>query len=603
MSNYLLSNEELDDILRKVDIVKVVGNYITLTQKGRNYLGICPFHNDSNPSLTISPEKRIYKCFVCGAGGNAFTFVSDYEKIPFIKAVKTVCAISGIDIPKLNQFEYKETMVTDEEQRLLDLVEAVNAFYRFQLKVVQGEKALNYIRKRQIDDELIERFHLGFALDDGKVLTNYLTSKGFTIDEMVKAGIVSYIDGQAYDMMRGRITFAIKNHAGKFVGYSGRRFDEIKEQKYINTSDTKIFHKSKILYNYSDAALAARKNGYIYIVEGFMDAIALYRSGIDSVVATMGTALTSEHITEIEKLKCEIRFLFDNDRAGKIATLKAIDLVEDKRLKVKVVSGFSEAKDCDELLNRFGKEKLIEAVNQLVEPLDYRLQFMQDNLNLSNHEDRKKFVIDAIKHLNNMPKSSYDEEYYIKKISDISGFSKELIKRDYRSDNQSIQSIAIQNKLRQKTQVNSINRYEKAQRQIIRKMLHDPLIIARYQSDELYMYDDICRRICSYIIDDFNRKGSVSMDSLMTMMPMELRAALTDIENDIEEPIAVDNLFDTIKKGLSSKLEIVDLKEKMMNVSDPKEQAKIAAALVKNKQKYDTETRRRIGENKEGIKK
>lgn len=602
MKDYSLDFNELNEVLRKVDIVKVIGSYITLTQKGRNYVGLCPFHDDNNPSLSISPEKRIYKCFVCGAGGNAITFVQDYEKIPFMKAVQTVGAITGLDMPFLKNYQISQPQENDEEKRLYPLLESIHSFYSFQLKVSAGDSAIKYLTKRNITEEIIKKFQIGFSLPDGKLLINYLVSRGFTIDEILKSGIATYTDGQAFDMMRERITFAIANHFGKIVAFSGRRFDDGKEQKYINSQDTPLFHKSKILYNFAQASLDARKKGYIYIVEGFMDVIALYRAGVENVVAVMGTALTSEHIQELAKLKSELRILFDSDRAGQIATLRALDLLENKSVKVKVVNPLLGAKDCDEYLEKNGADALNHSIQQLIDPFDYRLNFLKETLNLSNHDDRKQFVNDSIKHLANLNKSKLDEEYYIKKISEISGFSVQLVQNNYYNSIKLVDNKLITSSFQKKQQITNINRYEKAQRQIINKMIVDPLVIGQYQTSGVYMYDLLYRRICAYILDDFNRNGKVGLANIMTSMPTDLRSELLDIADDVIEPVATEVLFDTLRSGLTTKLEIQSLHEKMLETSDPRSQALIAIELVKQKQKYSQEVKERIEKDREGSK-
>jgi DNA primase len=600
MGDFSLSNSELNDILAKVDIVKIIGSYISLTQKGRNFLGLCPFHNDTNPSMSVSPEKRIYKCFVCGAGGNAFTFVMDYEKVPFLKAVKTVCDISGIEVPKLNKLASETKNIKDDEKRQYLLLDAIQTYYAFQLKVSAGEQALNYLKNRHINEEIIKRFQIGFSLPDGKLLVNYLTSKGFTIDEILKSGIATYLNGEAFDMMRGRVTFAIKDHDAQIVAFSGRRFDEIKEQKYINSQETTVFHKSKILYNFAEASSSARKNGFIFIVEGFMDVIALYKAGIENVVATMGTAITSEHVMELLNLRAELRLLFDNDRAGKVATLRALDIIENSKVKAKIVRPFKQAKDSDEFLNKQGADKLVEAINDLIEPFDYRLDFLKENLNLENHEDRKKFVNDAIKHLITLRPSTYDLDYYIRKISEISGFSRQLVQKTYQNSTNLVDKPQFVSRFQKNNQIVHINRYEKAQRQIIHKMLENPLVISQFQAADVYMYDEVYRRLCAYIIDDYNRNGTVNFDYIMTQISPDLRKFLIEITEEIIEPVDIENLFDTLKLGKTGEMEITTLREKMLQTSDPVIQAKIATEMLKNKLVLEKQTKERIEKDRGG---
>lgn len=595
MSNYIDYNE-LNEFLTKVDIVKVVGNYLNLTQKGRNYVGLCPFHDDTNPSLSVSPEKRIYKCFVCGAGGNSITFVQDYEKMPFMQALQKVSQISGLKPAFLDKVPTKTFDVSSQDKKLFTIMDNAMNYYKFQLKVDAGKEALKYLTDRSITQDIIEKNQLGYALKDGKMTINFLTSKGATIDDILDSGLALYVDGEAYDMMRDRIIFPIMNHDGKVVAYSGRRIDNVDDQKYINSHESPIFQKSKILYNYHNASLEAKRKGHIYVLEGFFDVIALQKAGINNCVATMGTALTYEHLNELAKLKCEVRFLFDNDKAGINATLKTLDLVGKRNLKIKIVAKLADdAKDCDEFLQKYGIDKLKERLEVLIYPLEYQLEYLGKVLNLNNHEDRKKYAETAVKYLNDSNPSSYDLEYYINMISQKVGFSKELIRKNYNANlKQSDDLRVVSEKLQQKQQIRAITRYEKAQRQLIKRMIEEPLVVSRFQNENIFMYDEVYRRVCSYILEDFNTRGSVSLDLIITKMPSDLIKELLDIIDEIKEPVTVDVLFDTLKFGFRTKLEIEQLKEKMLESLDPIEQAKIAQEIVNSKKGYSEELKRRM---------
>ena len=287
--------EEILDLQRKINISDIVREYIPLVQKGKNYFGICPFHDDHNPSMSVSDEKQMYKCFVCGAAGNVFNFVQNYEKINYYEAVKKVADKSGINID-IGVYK-KDNNIYNEQY---DIYELSNKFYQNNLKTSLGKIARNYLKERNIDDDIIKHFQIGLSLNDNN-LTKLLINKGFKEDILVKSGIAIKKENKIYDIYKNRIMFPLWDINGKTIGFSGRIYEGNDQSKYVNTMETDIFKKGSLLYNYDYAREEILKKDEIIIVEGFMDVIRLYTIGIKNVVASMGTAITKEQVNLIRK--------------------------------------------------------------------------------------------------------------------------------------------------------------------------------------------------------------------------------------------------------------------------------------------------------------
>ena len=290
-----IDNGEINRIQQSANIVEIIGSYITLEKKGKNFFGMCPFHDDHNPSMSVSEEKGLFTCFVCHKTGNVFSFVQEYENISFIEAVKIVANKVGIELDT----GYKETSKYDKHYEAVDLA---LKFYQNNLKSQEGLNARKYLQTRGIEDEIIEEFNIGYAPPNFDTITKLLTNKGYDEQLLIETGLSAR--GQTlYDLFRNRITFPIHNPNGKPVGFSARIYEDLKEAKYINTKETPIFKKGKILFNYHRAQNEARRVKNLIVVEGQMDAIRIYASGVKNVVATMGTALTEDHVKLLKKLK------------------------------------------------------------------------------------------------------------------------------------------------------------------------------------------------------------------------------------------------------------------------------------------------------------
>lgn len=417
-------------IVQKADIVEVASHYLKLTKKGNNYTALCPFHNDKSlGSFYINQEKQIFKCFSCGMAGNALNFIKEIENISWKEAAVKLCEVAGIDEPELRNSIVTKT-VSEDIKQIYDCLQALSDFYVLSLKQSEdGAEALEYLHKRGLSDEIIDYFKIGYAQKRGENAINFLTSKGFSLKTIEEAGIASLNSEHIKDFNYDRVIFPITNEEGKIVGFSGRTLkNDGLEAKYINTKETKVFVKSKIIYNYSNAIKEARKFKYVYLVEGFMDVIALNRVGITSAIAIMGTAFTQNHLQLLRYLNVEVRICLDLDRPGQENMVKIIELFEKGNIQYKIVDNtvtFNE-KDPDDILNKHGANVLKEYLNTLVSKGDWYFNFYTHGLDLKTSSGKRDFFLAYSKIL----LETNDEFYrssYIDKVINVTGYSKQTI--------------------------------------------------------------------------------------------------------------------------------------------------------------------------------
>ncbi len=343
---------DINEIRNSIDIVDVISKYVPLVARGKNYFGVCPFHDDHSPSMSVSKDKQIYKCFSCGATGNVFNFIMDYENVSFPEALKILSDITGISINGINI----KSSHKDVNKSLYDIYDVSSKLYINNLSTSYGIGAKEYLHKRGITDELIREFDIGLSLKERDLLTRLLVKKNFSEKDMLDSGLIVRNDYGLSDIYINRIMFPLYDVSGKIVGYSGRIYNGEDTSKYINTRETAIFKKGEMLYNYHRAKESCRKKNVVIITEGFMDVIRLHSVGITNVVAAMGTAFTKDHVKLIRKLARDVILLFDGDEAGAHATLSCSDLLLQYNISPKIVR-LPENLDPDEYILKYGKDR------------------------------------------------------------------------------------------------------------------------------------------------------------------------------------------------------------------------------------------------------
>lgn len=422
-----------DEISRQVNIVEIVGHYVKLTKKGRNYVGLCPFHDDKNlGNFYVSEEKQIFNCFSCNMKGGAIKFVQEYERIGYIPAVKKICEIANISIDGLDDYKSNKVVNPKLEEAHKCLTE-INNFYEVSLiQNIEGNSAREYLESRGLTEEIIKNFNIGYAQSDGENLIKYLEKKGFSLKIMDTCGIIDLQRNVLKDTNSGRIIFPIKDENGQIIGFSARIFGSAQsESKYINTRETLAFKKANVLYNYHNAILASRKVGYVYLLEGFMDVIAAYRVDIKSAVCLMGTALTKEQVSLLKRLNVEVRVCLDRDEPGQLNTLRTINLLEQHKIPYKIVNNTQNVngKDADEILKNDGSDALIKYFNNLISRGEWALKYYSSNLDLNNFTDRNKLVKSFLPELANF-KDKLEFEEILKNLASLTNFTIESIKQE-----------------------------------------------------------------------------------------------------------------------------------------------------------------------------
>ena len=382
-----ITNEMINEIRNKLDIVEVISKYVPLTQRGKNYFGVCPFHDDHSPSMSVSKEKQIYTCFSCGATGNVFTFVENYDHIGFYDAVRLLGNSIGYNLGTAKVSKNKN-------EELYKIYDYACKFYQNNLNTALGKNANDYLENRQIDKDTIKKFKIGLSLQN-KSLTDFLLSKNISLQKLVDLGISNEL---GKDLFINRIMFPLYDLEGNIVAFSGRIYNTKDSSKYINTKETAIFKKGNILYNYHNAKELLKKNDSIIVMEGFMDVIRANTVGITNCIATMGTALTKQNATLLKKMANNIILCFDGDKAGEEATVSAITIFKDLDVTPKVVR-LEEDLDPDEYILKYGADKFKGKINNPESSIEFLMDQHKKNKNLNDIEDITKYIDEALNDL------------------------------------------------------------------------------------------------------------------------------------------------------------------------------------------------------------
>lgn len=386
------SREMIEEIKSENNIQNIVSQYVRLTSKGNHFIGICPFHNEKTPSFTVYPQKGSFYCFGCGVGGDVITFIQHVENLNYTDAVKLLAERSGIRTTKDDESYYVKM-----KNKIMDINKEATRFYHSYLKSENGKWALKYLIDRGLTPQTIEQFELGCAPKDWNQLISYLKNKGYTEYEIEKANLASKSQstGRYFDRFRNRIIFPIKNSRGSVIAFSGRKKpDEKDSAKYINSADTLAYQKRYNLFGIDVAKNHCDKG--IIIVEGNMDVISLHQAGFKNVVAPLGTSLTDEQIQLITKYTKEIILLFDADLAGKKAVERAIELLNNRNILVRVVE-LPDAKDPDEFIRKSGADNFKNLIDGSVCDIEYKLLCIEKEIDVNSDTSKLKYLSEAVK--------------------------------------------------------------------------------------------------------------------------------------------------------------------------------------------------------------
>lgn len=427
MTQGMIPREIIDEILDRTDIVALIESYLTLKRQGRNMVGLCPFHLEDTPSFSVSPDKQMFYCFGCQKGGNAITFVMEYEHLSFTEALEKLANRAGVTLPKREMSEGQKK-VYDEKRRLKEINKAAAVFFRKQL--LQSADAQAYLKKRGLSKEMIESFALGYAGDHWDHLKNELQKQGFREEDMLSAGVLSQSgNGRCYDRFRNRLMFPICDKKGDFIAFGGRVLDDALP-KYLNTPETAVFHKGKNLYGLHLAYSAIRREGEAILLEGNVDVITAHQFGLDNAVAPLGTAFTEDHAKILKRYSDRVIVAFDGDGAGQRATDKALDILINVGMRPYALT-LPAPRDPDDFLRSEGIEAWKKLREKALTYMDFKIRRAMNEFDAQSAEG-KADILSSLGPALIKVKNQVERSEYIREISEILDIDEELVRNDVR---------------------------------------------------------------------------------------------------------------------------------------------------------------------------
>lgn len=395
------SDEVIEEVRSKNDIVDIISGYVRLQKKGSSYFGLCPFHNEKSPSFSVSRTKQMYYCFGCGAGGNVFTFLMEYENYSFVEALRYLADRAGVKLPE-QEYSKEAKERADTKAILLEINKLAAQYYYVQLKKEQGSHALSYPKNRELSDDTIRAFGLGYSNKYSNDLYQYLRSKGYQSEMLLKAGLVSMDERQGvYDKFWNRVMFPIMDVNSRVIGFGGRVMGDGKP-KYLNSPETMIFDKSRNLYGLNRAR--SSKKPYFLLCEGYMDVISLHQAGFTNAVASLGTSLTPGHASLIKRYVQEVYLTYDSDEAGTKAALRAVPILKEVGITARIIR-MEPYKDPDEFIKNLGADAFEERIGKARNGFMFSLEVLEKDYDLHTPEGKTDFMREAARRL-----TEFDEE-------------------------------------------------------------------------------------------------------------------------------------------------------------------------------------------------
>lgn len=564
----------INEIKDKTDILDLVSEYVKLEKRGRNYIGLCPFHDEKTPSFTVSEDKQICHCFGCKKGGNVFQFTQEIKDISFVEAVKDLGDRVNVAVDIEATQSNSNVQIASDDLQMIEMHELIQEFYYYALtKTVEGEKALTYLLERGFTDALIKERGIGFAPDSSHFCHDFLQKKGYDIELAYEAGLLSRNEENFsyYDRFRNRIMFPLKNAQGRIVGYSGRTYTG-QEPKYLNSPETPIFQKRKLLYNLDKARKSIRKLDEIVLLEGFMDVIKSDTAGLKNVVATMGTQLSDEHITFIRKLTSNITLMFDGDFAGSEATLKTGQHLLQQGLNVFVIQ-LPSGMDPDEYIGKYGNDAFTAFVkNDKKSFAHYKVSILKDEI--AHNDLSYERYLKELSHDISFMKSSILQQKAINDVAPFFNVSPEQLANEIQFNQAPANYYPedeyggyIEPEPIGMAQFDNLSRQEKAERAFLKHLMRDKDTFLNYY--ESVDKDNFTNQHFKYVFEvlhDFyaeNDQYNIS-DAVQYVNSNELRETLISLEqyslNDEPYENEIDDYVNVINENGQETIESLNHK-------------------------------------------
>lgn len=569
-----MNNDLANEIRSKTDIVDIIGERIPLVARGKNFFGVCPFHDDSNPSMCVSREKQIYTCFSCHATGNVYTFLMNYEHIDFREALRYLGEKVGVNVSSVN--------IVKKTTKFDHLYEAYNfavKYFQNNLSASVGKEARAYLSKRGINEEAIKEFEIGLSLESRDDLTKLLVSKKYELSTLNRIGLSS----DDHDIYDDRIMFPLYDVSGQVVGFSGRIYKDVDQNKYLNTKETDIFKKGEMLYHYHIAREECRLKKSVIVMEGFMDVIRASIVGVKNTVALMGTALTNNQFNLIKRLSNNIILCLDGDDPGVKAMLSIGEHLLDEGVEVKVVV-LPDNDDPDSFILKYGKERFIGLVENALNFSDFKMQQLRKNVNFRSDEEKANYINEVLKETVKI-NDTIRVEIVLKRLEkefDISYNTLEKRFKDLVEFKTTTKRVVpeVVNKVVKKT------KYDKAVEQILYFMLNNDWVISQVERENIVFPSEESRILSSEIIYYYKLYGNINVADFYTYVQdkEDILVLLNSILADsYSEETTKEELFQYFKviRDYRCNQEIKRLTNLMKKEVDPLEQAKIADKIRK----------------------
>lgn len=512
------SSSTIENLKNQINIIDVVGSCVTLKRAGSNYKGACPFHNEKTPSFVVSESKQIFTCFGCGAKGDAIGFVERYYNLDFSEAVEKLAGQYGIELERTR---------SNDKYDIYYEVNKLAARFFYDAFTQKANKGYTYMKNRGISPAILKKFGIGYADESWDSLYKYLLSKGIDKKIMLELGLISESKGKCYDKFRNRVIFPIINTSGKVIGFGGRAISSNDNPKYLNSPESKIFQKKNNLYGLNLSRQNLSKAGKIILVEGYMDVISLYQSGVDNVAASLGTALTENQAKLIKRYTKNVVLSYDADGAGRAAALRGLEILKAADCKVKVLH-VTDGKDPDEYIKKNGKNEFLKLVDTALPYGDYKLEAAKAGYNLKNDEDKIDYLKKAVEIIEKL--SPVEQEIYIKKVSDSLKISPGAIRLELSGGSVPKNNSSNDNRISKSTKDNS----DSCEITPLEKNLLKVLLTNESYIDEINNYPHIIdssdgKGILEVIVEEYKNNHSVDAKIVLDSLPEHQAALLQEI--------------------------------------------------------------------------
>ena len=532
-------DEVIEEVRSSNNIVDVIGSYVRLQKKGSSYFGLCPFHNEKSPSFSVSPNKQMYYCFGCGAGGNVFTFIMEYENQTFPEAVKVLADRAGIALPEAELTE-EQKRERNKRQLLLEINKTAANYFYYQLNNEQGQQAREYLENRKLSKETQIHFGLGYASKYSNDLYLYLKKKGYSDQILKETGLLTYDEKHgAHDKFWNRVMFPIMDVNNKVIGFGGRVMGD-GTPKYLNSPETMLFDKSRNLYGLNYARTS--RKSYMIICEGYMDVIAMHQAGFTNAVASLGTAFTMQHSVLLKRYTQEVRLAYDSDGAGQKAALRAIPILKSAGINVRVIH-MNPYKDPDEFIKNLGTEAFQERIDAAESSFMFEISVLEKNYKQSDPEGRASFMKAMARRLLQFPQE-LERNIYIDAIAGRYGIASEELKRMVNSFGASMSREQVEEAIYQQQEQEEMpvkKRAEKensvltAQKLFLTWLIEDPSLYDKIKDyiDEDDFEDPLYHKAATLVFEELKVTGQVTPARILNQF------------EDVEEQKTAASLFNT----------------------------------------------------------